>query len=82
MLGQKIKDIDPHSVEILTSFYVQDKKRIVYFDGEIYQQLQQVDRKSFEVRDGDGYDAKDKNGYYWKGESVDIIEFDNTKNTL
>ena len=82
MLGQRVKDMDPDSIEILTSFYLQDNKKIIYFDGDIYHQLKQVDRKTFEISDGDGYDAKDKNGFYLKGEKVDIIEVDNTKNTL
>lgn len=34
MLGDRIADIDPDSVEILTSFYLQDEKIIVYSDGE------------------------------------------------
>lgn len=49
MLGEIIKDMDPQSVEILTSFYIQDKKSIVYFDGEIYHTLKNVHRKSFKI---------------------------------
>ena len=77
MLGDRIADIDPNSVEILTSFYLQDKKKIVYSDGESHRIVKWADRKTFEViPDGEVYDAKDKNGYFWQGERVDIIEFD------
>ena len=40
MLGDRIDDIDPSSVEILTSFYLQDKEKIVYSDGNIHRALQ------------------------------------------
>lgn len=78
MLGELIKDLDPSTVEILTSFYLQDKKRILYSDGDVHRILQWVDRETFEVLpDGEGYDAKDKNGYFEQGERVEVITFDN-----
>lgn len=77
MLGDRIDDIDPSSVEVLTSFYLQDKEKIVYSDGNIHRILQWVDRENFEVlSDGDGYDAKDSKWYFYQGERVEVITFD------
>ncbi len=77
MLDKIIDTIDPQTVEVLASFYIQDKKNIVYFDGEVYHILKWVDRQTFEVvSDRDDYDAKDKKGYFYQGERVDLIVFD------
>lgn len=77
ILGQTIPDIDTTSVEILTSFYLQDKNNIVYFDGDIHRVLQWVDRDTFEVlSDGDGYDARDSKGYFYQGERIEMIVFE------
>lgn len=78
ILGKIIPDVDPASVEILTSFYIQDKKKIIYSDGDVHHVLTWADRQTFEVLpDRDGYDAKDKKWYFYQWERIEMIEFNN-----
>lgn len=75
MVGQIIPDIESSSVEILSNFYLRDKKKIVYSDWNHHIVLKGVDLKTFRVESGDGYDSKDKKWYFYQWERVDMIEF-------
>lgn len=78
LLDKIIPNINPQDAEILSNFYIKDRKKIVYSDGNVHRVLQWVDKASFQVvSDQEHYDAKDKKWYFYQGERVEIIEFPN-----
>lgn len=73
--GSKIiSGLDAKTVKVLSSHYVQDKKQIIYIDDDYLHVLKKVDRKTFELVNGNGYDAKDRYGYFYQGQRVQILE--------